>query len=385
MQSEQTLKKLIRYRHELHAIPEISHKEEKTAAYIKKKLEQTDPDSITDKIGGHGLVAIYEGTDPGNGPVLMIRAELDALAIEEQNEVSYKSEHTGRMHACGHDGHMAIVLGVAEWLRDHRPKKGQVMLLFQPAEETGEGAERMLSDPKFKEFHFDRGVALHNLPGYKKNTVYIRNKTFALASVGIKITLSGKSSHAAFPEEGINPSAALAELVNKLCEIQKKLSSSDDTRVLTITYLKVGEPAFGINPGQGEAGVTIRAETDDKAKQLYERVVKTIEEINNRFECEVTHEESEPFAATVNDEEGVEKLKQVAKKQSINIEELDEPIRWSEDFGSFRKKGPITLFGLGAGEKHETLHSETYDFNDDLIACGAKTFCEWIKSELNEG
>ncbi|REL29110.1 amidohydrolase [Rhodohalobacter sp. SW132] len=385
MLSEQTLKKLIRYRHELHAIPEISHKEEKTAAYIKEKLEQTDPDSIIDEIGGHGLVAIYNGTDPENGPVLMIRAELDALAIEEQNEVSYKSEHTGRMHACGHDGHMAIVLGVAEWLRDHRPEKGKVMLLFQPAEETGEGAERMLSDPKFKEFHFDRGFALHNLPGYKKNTVYIRSKTFALASVGIKITLSGKSSHAAFPEEGINPSAALAELVNKLCEIQKKLSSSDDTRVLTITYLKVGEPAFGINPGQGEAGVTIRAETDDKAKQLYERVVKTIEEINNRFECEITHEESEPFAATVNDEDGVEKLKQVAKKQSINIEELDEPIRWSEDFGSFRKNGPITLFGLGAGEKHETLHSETYDFNDDLIACGAKTFCEWIKSELNEG
>lgn len=370
-------------RRELHTIPEISGAEKKTAAYIKEKLRETGADEIKDQIGGQGIIAVYKGSESDQGKTLMIRAELDALAIDEQNEIPYKSATKNRMHACGHDGHMAIVLGVGIWLKENRPAKGRVILLFQPSEETGEGAGRMMENSEFKKIKIDRGIALHNLPGYKKNTIYIRSNSFALASVGVKIRFLGKSSHAAFPREGINPSAIIAKLIEEFEEIKTKIAKGDQFQVLTITYIKVGEPAFGINPGTGEVGITIRAETDEAIDQLYSKVEQIIHDIRSHFGGDVEYEKKEPFAATVNDQEGVDQLKKVAETVGVNVETLEKPIAWSEDFGEFRKKCSITLFGLGAGEDIPSLHSEQYDFDDDLISTGVSVFCKWIKEELN--
>lgn len=370
-------------RQKLHSMPEMSGSEDKTAGYISEQLKEAGADRILEGVGGHGVVAFFDGDQPDAGRTVMIRAELDALAIDEDNEFDYSSENPGRMHACGHDGHMAIVLGVARWLKDNRPEKGRVLLLFQSAEETGEGAGQMLSDPAFEKLKIDRGIALHNLPGYKKQTIYIRSKTFALASVGMKISFRGRSSHAAYPEQGINPSAAISKLIQELEKIKNKLAAGNKFRVLTITYMKVGEPAFGINPGYGEMGVTIRAETDKSIDLLASDVDEAIERVRGSFKGDIDAEKKEPFAATVNDEAGVEQLQAVAEKLNIEIEKLDRPIAWSEDFGEFRKKCPITLFGLGSGEETPPLHSENYDFDDELIPTGVSIFCEWIKEQMN--
>jgi amidohydrolase len=384
MLTDEQYEKLRSIRHELHKMPEVAGEENDTAAYVKEKLKEAGADEILDEVGGHGIVSVFEGDNPEKGKTLMIRAELDALAIDEQNDIPYRSERDNRMHACGHDGHMTIVLGVAEWLKENRPDSGRVILLFQPAEETGEGAGRMLSDPKFKKITIDQAAALHNLPDHKKNTIYIRNKTFALASVGLKISFHGKSSHAAYPGEGINPSAAIAELIRVLEELKNSLQKGDQFRVVTITYIKVGEPAFGMNPGCGEIGVTIRAETQESVDELYSEIESAIEKTAESFAGEIKYEKKEPFAATVNDEKGADQLRKIAKTLDIPLQELDEPVGWSEDFGEFGRKCPITLFGLGAGEDSAPLHSENYDFNDDLIQTGVSVFCEWIKGELNE-
>lgn len=383
MLTSEQIEELKSIRHKLHTMPEVAGEEKKTAAYIKEKLQESGADKILDGVDGNGLVAVYEGKASEKGITLMIRAELDALAIDEQNDIPYKSEKSNRMHACGHDGHMTIVLGVAEWLKENRPDKGCVILLFQPAEETGEGAGQMLKDAAFEKIDMDRGIALHNLPGYNKNTIYIRTNTFALASVGVQISFRGKSSHAAYPKEGVNPSDAVSNLIQELEKTKKKLNENDHFKVLAITYIKVGEPSFGVNPGNGEMGVTIRAETGEALEDLFSELVTTIKKVASHFPGKIHYKKKEPFAATVNDKAGVDKLDKLAEDLDLPIETLNNPIGWSEDFGEFRKKCPITLFGLGAGDDSPPLHSENYDFDDDLIPTGVSIFCKWINNELN--
>ena len=384
MLSDIQIKEIQKIRQTLHKYPELSGSESETASFVKGYLDRFDADEIISGIGGAGLLGIFNGEFPGEGPTILIRAELDALAIHEASSLSYASENSGVMHACGHDGHMAMVLGVAKWLKNNRPKYGRIILLFQPAEETGLGAEAMLSDEKFSSISVDRAIALHNLPGYKKNSVFIKDGTFASASVGLKIEFRGQSSHAAYPGEGINPAFAISEFVQKIENLKELARSHDTFRVLTVTYIKLGEPAFGINPGHGEMGVTVRAETDAGITDLIADVENEIESVKELFEGDVSFEKREPFSATVNDAEGVEQFKAVAEKVDTDLQYLEYPFAWSEDFGEFRKKCPITLFGLGAGEQVPALHSENYDFDDDLISVGTTIFCEYV-NQLNNG
>ena len=384
MLSSDQIEELTAIRKRIHTNPEIAGKEKKTAALIKSELEKTAPDEIIDGIGGHGLVAIYRGENPEEGLSLMIRAELDGLRINEENSFDYRSQTKNRMHACGHDGHMAIVLGAAKYLEDHRPRSGSVMLLFQPAEETGEGAGWMLDDPKFKELKIDRGVALHNLPGYEENRLFVKNETMACGSTGLEISFKGKSSHAAHPEEGINPANAVAELLQSLEILAEEARKGDDYRILTVTYIRMGEPAFGISPGQAEVGVTLRAETDELLESLEDDVHQTIDEVDAGFAGEVSYQNREPFATTVNDRDGVDELEKAAGRADVPLEFLETPMYWSEDFGEFRRKCPITLFGLGAGKDSFPLHSEKYDFNDSLIPGGISVFVNLIKRYTNE-
>ena len=384
MLSSDQIEELTAIRKKIHTNPEIAGKEKKTAALIKSELEKTGPDEIVDEIGGHGLVAIYRGENPDEGENLMIRAELDGLKINEENSFDYRSQTKNRMHACGHDGHMAIVLGVAKYLQDHRPKTGSVMLLFQPAEETGEGAGWMMDDPKFKEIEIGRGFALHNLPGYEENHLFVKEDTMACGSTGLEISFKGKSSHAAHPEEGINPANAVAELLQSLEILAEEARKGDDYRILTVTYIRMGEPAFGISPGQAEVGVTLRAETDELLESLEDDVHQTIDEVDAGFAGEVSYQNREPFATTVNDRNGVDELEKAAGGADVPLEFLETPMYWSEDFGEFRRKCPITLFGLGAGKDSFPLHSEKYDFNDSLIPGGISVFVNLIKRYTNE-
>ncbi len=384
MLSDIQIKEIQKIRQTLHKYPELSGSESETASFVKGYLDRFDADEIISGIGGAGLMGIFNGESPGKGPTILIRAELDALAIHEASSLSYASENSGVMHACGHDGHMAMVLGVAKWLKNNRPKYGRIILLFQPAEETGLGAGAMLSDEKFSSIPVDRAIALHNLPGYKKNSVFIKEGTFASASVGLKIEFIGQSSHAAYPGEGINPALALSEFVQKLEAVKKKAQLHEKFRVLTVTYIKLGEPAFGINPGHCEMGVTVRAETDNGIIEMIEDVKNELSAVDEAFEGNVSTEEREPFSAVVNDAKGVKLLSSIADRLGVDIQFLSEPFAWSEDFGEFRAKCPITLFGLGSGEDFPALHSENYDFDDDLISVGTTIFCEYIK-ELNNG
>ncbi len=219
---ELNLDELVNLRKELHRNPELSGKEKNTSDKINNFIGRFYPDEIITELGGHGLAFIFKGKEKGK--TILFRSELDALPISEQNDFEYKSSIENVSHKCGHDGHMTILSGFASLLNDNKPAKGKVVLLFQPAEETGEGAAKVLEDKKFEQIKPDYVFALHNLPGYPAGSVVIKNGTFASASKGMIIKLHGKTSHASEPENGITPTPAVASIIQKLPFIPNEIN-----------------------------------------------------------------------------------------------------------------------------------------------------------------
>ncbi len=365
---------LVNLRKELHQHPELSGQEEKTAERIAEELSKCSPDEILTGLGGTGVLAKFSSKEDKAKQAILFRAELDAIAVQEETGKEYQSQKDGVMHGCGHDGHMAILMGLAHMLKKESYPGLDVFLLFQPAEENGEGAARVLADQRFQKIELNHAFALHNLPGYPEHSVLIKPGVFAAASVGVDIHFKGKTSHAAYPEQGSNPSLLIAEMVSMVNEKLRSFRQNNPLNKAVNSYIRLGEQAFGINPGIGKLGFTLRSPSDKQLGQAVETIREIGEEISSNFEGTLKIFEVEPFAATINSEKGVEIVKNATMESVVEISELDEPFPWSEDFGEYRKKSPITLFGLGAGENSPALHSETYDFNDRLIETGIELF-----------
>ncbi len=368
------MESLITLRKELHKHPELSGEETETSQKVIRELEKYEPSQILKNIGGNGVVAIFNPSGNDTDKTILFRAELDGLPVNEATSVDYQSVKKGKMHACGHDGHMAILIGLAREIQKNRPNRVCVILLFQPAEETGEGALKVLEDKKFKELVIDHAYALHNLPGYDENTLYIKSNSFASASVGVEISIKGESSHAAYPEQGINPSNVVAGIIKKINDEFNAFSKSNSGSKYAVTYIKMGERAFGMSPGEASIGLTFRSETDDTLKKCLDWVEDLVKHEAKTFSGNITTNRVEPFAATINSDEGCEVVKIAGKQLGIDVEELDNSFPWSEDFGRFGEKFPITLFGLGSGKDSAPLHSEKYDFNDSLLPAGINLF-----------
>lgn len=379
MKWEELELELISLRKELHKYPELAGNETQTAKRIIKFAKQFNPDKIISNIGGEGAAIIFEGKEKGE--TVLIRCDLDALPIQEENEFNYKSQTDGVSHKCGHDGHMAIVAGLVPILSQEKIQKGRVVLLYQPAEEIGQGAQLVLNDEKFSEIKPDYVFALHNLPKLNKNEIVIRKKGFAAASKGLIVRLKGKTAHAAYPERGITPSLAIAELIQKLTELKDEKSLSDFSLV-TIIHVNIGERAFGTTPGYAEIMATLRSYKNDDMAILSENSKQLVKEIAVKHNLEFELEWVEEFSATINDIECVDIITEAAKENNFQINEIDSPFRWSEDFGQFTSRFKGSLFGIGSGIDHQALHNPDYDFPDEIILTGTKMFHSIIKRVL---
>lgn len=365
---------LAHLRQEIHQNPEISGKEEKTAERIKQKLRACNADEIYTGIGGHGVMATFKCSSGDPKKTLLFRAELDAISVQEETGLPYQSNRNGVMHGCGHDGHMTILIGLAKELRKQRPEEIDVCLLFQPAEETGEGAARVLEDEMFKKLEIDHGFALHNLPGFSEKSIISKSGPFAAGSVGLDISVIGTFSHAAYPERGLNPAVVVAKLVKKIETEMQTFRDENESNKIVCTYINMGERAFGISPGKAQLGFTIRSAFDEKLDAGVKLVYEIIKETKRSFDGEIIVEKAEPFRATINSEEGADIVKKISDRKELNYVHLETPFPWSEDFGEFGRQFPIAIFGLGAGEEKPPLHSEKYDFNDKLIPTGVTMF-----------
>jgi len=369
--AKQFLDELIDLRHSLHRHPELSGQESETAAILKQFLLQCGASRILDGLGGHGLAAIFIDPENRPGPTIMLRAELDALPLDESTDNPWPSENNGCAHKCGHDGHMAILAGVARRLQAHPPTCGSVILLFQPAEETGAGALALLNDPKFTALKPDWIFALHNLPGHPTWSILTRAGAFAAGSVGVRIKLQGSTSHAAYPEQGQSPDLAMAELVMGLVNLGN--DSEDHLALVTVVHARLGEANFGISPGDAEVLATIRSDKNEVLQDLKSKAAQLAEIISDKNCLNYDVEYCEEFPVTINHPDAVSIINQVAEELDLDLDSPEEsPFRWSEDFGFLTQWTKGAMLGLGAGIEHPVLHGQDFDFNDDLLLPGVK-------------
>ena len=343
-------------RHDLHAHPGISGNEHYAHDLIVRELSSYHPDKVHTHVGGFGVIAIW-GRELSH-PTIAIRADIDALP-------------TG--HRCGHDGHTAILLQLAEYIAQRGiPADRNIILIFQPEEETGMGAQKIIDAHILQQYNILAIYALHNLPGFPLGTVVLNRHTFAAASTGIVYSLTGRSTHASTPEKGINPGLAVAEIIQQFHRMNSNPDALGDTfRQTTLICVDLGEEAFGTSAGSADIMFTLRAFTNDSMEHLLADANEAVGTIASRYHLEVQHTLVEPFRATENNSLLVEHIENVCGTRSRY---MLTPFRWSEDFANYLQLYPGAMFGIGAGEKQPELHHPEYDFPDALIPLAAQVF-----------
>ncbi len=368
---ETTAQHLIHLRQLLHTYPEVSGDEKKTAAYIYGFLKKLNPDNLVNKIGGEGLLALFDSGKPG--PVLLFRADMDALPIQEENDFPHKSVHEGVSHKCGHDGHTTILCGLAEKLSEQKPATGKVYLLFQPAEETGEGAARVVIDPQFN-LKPDYVFALHNLPGYEAGNIVVKDGLFSAAVNSVIIKLKGKTAHAAEPEFGFNPAKAISEIIKVADELNHNVPEDENFQLVTPVHINMGTTAYGISAGEAELHYTLRCWDNEWLRTLEATLVNQSIAIAHKYNLRFEHEFTQSFLANNNDKAANNVVREAAKQNGFIVEEKAIPFKWAEDFGYFTSTYKGCMFGLGAGNNQHALHNPDYDFPDSITATGVNVF-----------
>jgi hippurate hydrolase len=370
-------------RRDIHAHPELCFQEERTADLIAKALTDWGI-PIHRGLGKTGVVGIVKnGT---SSRAVGLRADIDALPMTEHNHFAHASTHPGKMHACGHDGHTAMLLAAARHLSKHRNFDGTVYLIFQPAEEGGGGAREMMKDGLFDKFPMEAIFGAHNWPGMKVGQFALKNGPCFASSNEFKITIRGKGSHAAMPHNGIDPVPVACQMVQGFQTIVTRNKRPIETAVISVTMIHAGE-ATNVVPDSCEIQGTVRTFTTETL-DLVQRRMKTIAESTcAAFEAGCEFEFKRNYPPTVNHPAETEFARQLLGEVvgADNVHEF-EPTMGAEDFSYFlqAKPGCYFLIGNGDGTHREgghgmgpcMLHNPSYDFNDDLIPLGATA---WVR------
>lgn len=373
-------KPFIKFRRELHQFPEISSEEFETKKRVRNFMNQFNPHKIYE-LGKTGIAFEYCGKTEGKS--IMMRAELDALPIQETNVFSYSSVYEGKSHKCGHDGHMTILAQLAQKLNKTPLKKGRAILLFQPAEENGEGAKEVTNDRNYFKLNPDWAISLHNIPGYPMHEIILIENEFTPAVKSIIVKWKGKTSHAAEPEKGLNPAAAMSEFISRSLDRAQTDQKKENFFLVTPIYQTMGEKAYGVSAGYGETHLTLRANKNDFLNEQAEKIKLLAKEIAEKHGLSTTINFVQEFNAIKNDKEVNLTIEKAAKQLGLSVTKRKESMKWGEDFGLFTELHKGAMFGLGAGEKTPALHNPDYDFPEELIDSGSKMF-EFLVREYLE-
>lgn len=367
---------LEKVRKELHKFPEVSEEEYETKKRIQTFLEEHTSCKVL-PVAKTGLLAIFNGNEEGK--TVMLRADIDALPIQEVNTFEHKSVNEGVSHKCGHDGHTTILLGVVKLLTENPLPKGKVLFLFQPSEENGRGAQSVLEDSYFKQLNIDYVFALHNLPGFTKREIVVKENEFTSNVKSVVITLEGKTAHAAEPEKGYNPANAIAEILHFIKTETKNTPENPDFYLATPVYITMGEKAYGVSAGYGEVHLTLRSWSTRLMKEKQNNLEELLQKLKEKEKLSINTSWFEEFYANRNNKEAVEYIKSGAKQLNLSINEINTPFKWGEDFGLFTQQYKGAMFGLGAGKNTPALHNPDYDFPDEITVTGAQLFYNILK------
>lgn len=364
---------LINIRHTLHTLAEVSGKEEKTSKYILDHLKKYTKLNVYENIGGNGILVSLNFNTPGKK--ILFRAEIDALPIQEINNFNHKSNSDGISHKCGHDGHSTILLGLIDTLYySKNSQSGTCYFLFQPSEENGEGAKAVLGDKIFQNNQIDFVFALHNVPNYPLKQVICKEAEITPAVVSFKICFHGKTSHAAEPENGINPALYISNFITFLESLQETDNKSENFTLLTPVHIQMGEIAYGVSAGYGEIHYTLRAWKNNRISDIKQAIEHKIKSTEKDSKLSISIFYLEEFKANTNDPYCVSVIKKAANSNKLEYVTKEHPFKWGEDFGLFTDLFKGAMFGLGSGIDCPALHNPDYDFPNALIEPGIQLF-----------
>ena len=373
------------WRHHLHAHPETAFEEHATSAFVAERLRAFGLEVHTG-IGRTGVVGVLHGRAPG--PWLGLRADMDALDLQEENDFAHRSRHPGKMHACGHDGHTAMLLGAAQYLSRRRDFVGSVVFIFQPAEENEGGGRAMVEDGLFERFPMASVFGLHNWPGLPVGQFAIRSGPMMASYDIFEITLEGRGAHAARPHLGRDAMVAAGQLVMSLQTIASRDTDPLDAVVVSVTQIHGGD-TWNVLPQRAVLRGTVRA--FDSAVQTL--VAQRIEEIARgvaatyRLEALVRYERRYPVTSNAPYETEVAAAAAAALVGGKQVRRDLRPSMGSEDFSFMQAQRPGAYIWLGAGEGHNgcLAHNPGYDFNDEILPLGASYWVQLVHQMLGVG
>ncbi len=378
-------------RRDIHAHPELCFEEKRTSDVVAQQLESWGI-KIHRGLGKTGVVGIIEGS-LGKGRSIGLRADMDALPLQEHNHFEHASQHPGKMHACGHDGHVAMLLGAAHYLAQHREFKGTVYFIFQPAEEGGGGAREMIRDGLFDLFPCDAVFGMHNWPGIPVGDFGVTPGPMMASSNEFQITVKGKGGHAALPHNSADPLFAASQMIGSLQAIITRNKRPVDAAVLSITQFHAGD-ASNIIPDSAWIGGTVRTFTHEVLDLIESRLHQIASATAQAFDCSAEVTFSRNYPPTINHEKEtaftVDVMKELVGEHHVNSR-ID-PTMGAEDFAFMlqEKPGCYVFIGNGDGDHRSQghglgpcqLHNPCYDFNDQLLPLGSTYWVRLVERYL---
>ena len=364
------------WRQDFHEHPELMFDVFRTAGIVEDKLRSFGVDEVVTGLGRTGVVAVIKGRETASGKVIGLRADMDALPIQELPDVPYKSKTEGQMHACGHDGHTAMLLGAAKYLAETRNFDGTAIVVFQPAEEGGGGGREMVKDGLMERFGVQQVYGMHNQPGLPVGQFAIR-KGGMLASVDFfNIEIEGRGGHAARPNEGVDPAIVVAQLVQALQTVVSRNADPVQSLVISVTRIHMGE-ANNVIAQTATLGGTVRTLTPEMRDMAESRMGTLCEHIAAAHGAKIELDYERLYPVTVNHDAETEFAAEVASEivGSDNVEENAPPVMGGEDFSFMLESRPGAFIFVGQGDTGR-LHNPTYDFNDAIIPIGCSY---WVK------
>ena len=372
------------WRQDIHAHPELLYDTFRTSELVRAKLEEFGCNEVTTGIGRTGVVGIIEGRRNDSGMTIGLRADMDALPIHEDSKVPHSSRNPGVMHACGHDGHTAMLLGAAKYLCQHRNFNGRIAVIFQPAEEGGAGGEAMVKNGMMEQFSIAEVYGMHNMPGLPTGHFAIKPGPFFAAADTFTIEAVGRGGHAAKPNDGVDPVLMASHIVTAMQSIVSRNNDPMDELVVSITSFETSSTTFNVIPQKATLKGTVRA-MKETTKKMAEKKIRMISEgIANSFGGSAKVNYREGYPVMINAETETQYAIEAAKRVTDNVNGNASALMGAEDFAYMLNARPGAYILVGNGDTAPVHHPE-YDFNDEVIPAGCSWWIELAEQRLPLG
>lgn len=375
---------LKKWRHQLHAIPEIAFDEEKTAQFVEQKLASFGV-KVHPRMAGTGVIGSLSAGPAGSSSEksIALRADLDALPIVEKTDVSYCSTHAGMMHACGHDGHTTMLLGAAQYLSQHQNFNGTVYFVFQPAEENEGGGRVLVEQGFFKKFPVDAIYGMHNWPGLEAGKFAIRSGPVMAAYDVFDIIINGKGGHAAAPHNTIDPIVIAGQVITAVQNISARQCNPQDAVVVSITRMHAGD-SYNVIPETAQLSGTVRTFSHHVQGKIITQLEQIVKSICEAYGATAEMDYQKRYPSTINSEIETENALRAAMEVvgNDNIIRDNPPSMGSEDFSFLLNESKGCYVSIGNGES-ASLHNPHYNFNDDILTIGVSYWVKMVQMQLN--